>query len=287
MFKWTYKSTANFQFAHVLHCMHTFHFKSLQYVSVKHRCVAKQRLRIGLVRWCQPSSVFQLVIRFWSVQFLSFSITLKELLLYATLYASPSSTHCLNRPYFSACKTNLTYVYGFRPDIEISRFHHVLKKPKTGCQCRREFNLKQPAVDKPPGKVNMAEDVNCGGCHYTGREHACRHISGKRAATSYVPAQIATPFGKNDIKENYFKCAAKPFRWIKREASSRLLERVLSFLQTSVLTSFYQNRHLCYLRACWKRHDKVLRQKLNFLQMKLLSVLCDTEDESEKQHVIF
>lgn len=140
-------------------------------------------------------------------------------------------------------------------------------KHEIGSQFCQEFTSKQPAAAKTPERTNMPETLDCREDPYTSMEHA---------VTDDVPVQIAVRSGKNRFQQNDFERGAEIFQQIKREDSSRLSQKLLSFSQTSVLTDSDYKEHLFNIRASPKLYDTGVQHRVSSLQMEFVSELCDT-----------
>lgn len=99
-------------------------------------------------------------------------------------------------------------------------------------------------------------------------------------------AQIATR-SENNAREHDVKWAPELFRRTESEASNRLSEDVFTFLQTSALAVIDYKDNLFSLKAFRKLYDASVRDYLISPQIRFLSVLCDIDNQSEKQFQFF
>lgn len=89
------------------------------------------------------------------------------------------------------------------------------------------------------------------------------------------------------MRENNIKRATELGLQTISGPPSRVLEEVFSFRYTSVLAASDYKYHLFNLEACRQLYDTGVQNKPISMQMKFLSVLCDTGDELDEQHVFY
>lgn len=131
----------------------------------------------------------------------------------------------------------------------------------------RKVHLETAGSRQSTWTENIAKDVDCCDDPYSSGEHA---------ATEDVPGHIGIHSGKKITDKIVVMRAAKHVLSMRRDHSSPLMQELLRFPQTSILTASDCKEHLFKFWASWKLYDTGVQYELISLETKLLSVFWDT-----------